>query len=406
MIRTTRLSFLSATGDRLAARYDQPIGPIRATAIFAHCFTCSKDLAAPSRISRALAEQGFGVLRFDFTGLGHSEGEFENTDFSSNIEDLAAAADHLRATEGAPALLIGHSLGGAAVLAAAERIPEARAVVTLGAPANPRHVQRLLASSLDEIRRDGVGEVEIAGRTFRIRREMIEDLDAHPLAERMASLRKALLVLHAPRDEIVGIENASEIFLAARHPKSFVSLDDADHLLSNRADGEYAARVIAAWASRYLPADSAEQRASEPGGVHVEETGYGLFATDVSVGAHLLRADEPRAVGGDDTGPTPYGLLAAALGACTTMTMRMYANRKQWPLEKVSVSVAHEKIHAKDCEACETQTGRVDRFDRRLRIEGPELTAEQRARLIEIADRCPVHRTLHSEVDVRTLIDE
>jgi len=405
MIRTTRLTFPGSRGAELAARYDHPIGPVRATALFAHCFTCSKDIAAASRVSRALAQRGFGVLRFDFTGLGHSQGEFENTDFSSNVDDLVAAADHLRASEGAPTLLIGHSLGGAAVLAGAERVPEATAVVTIGAPASPAHVKRLLTGAGEALERDGVGEVEIAGRRFRIRRELLDDLDAHPLAERIATLKKALLVLHAPFDEIVGIDDASEIFLAAKHPKSFVSLDRADHLLTRRADAEYAADVIAGWATRYLPPEPQARRV-EPGEVLVEESGHGLYATDIVAGPHVLRADEPPTVGGDDTGPTPYGLLSAALGACTTMTLRMYANRKQWPLDEVSVTIAHQKIHAKDCEACETETGKVDRFDRTLRIEGPSLSDEQRQRLVEIADRCPVHRTLHSEVEVRTRLED
>lgn len=405
MIRTERLSFSGADGSRLAARFDRPIGPLRATALFAHCFTCSKDLAAASRISRSLARRGVAVLRFDFTGLGHSEGEFENTGFSSNVGDLVAAADHLRKSDRAPSLLIGHSLGGAAVLAAAERIPEATAVATIAAPADPSHVRHLLTGALEQIERDGVGEVEIAGRRFRVRKEMIDDLAAHPLGERIASLRKALLVLHSPFDDVVGIDNASEIFLGAKHPKSFVSLDRADHLLTRRADAEYAAEVIAAWASRYLPEAAEEDRpAVEAGEVYVGETGEGRYANDIVAGRHTLRADEPASVGGDDSGPTPYGLLSAALGACTTMTVRMYAERKGWPLEKVSATVAHEKIHATDCAHCESATGKIDRFDRVLRIEGSDLTDDQRRRLVEIADRCPVHRTLHSEVEIRTRV--
>jgi putative redox protein len=405
MIRTTRLTFDGAQGKPLDARFDHPVGPLRATALFAHCFTCGKDLAAASRICRALAHRGIGVLRFDFTGLGHSEGEFENTDFSSNIEDLARAADHLRATAGAPALLVGHSLGGTAVLAAAERIPEATAVVTIAAPSGPEHLKRLLAPALGAIGETGVSEVVLAGRRFRIRQEMIADLEAHPLRERIAALRRALLILHAPLDDTVGIDNASEIFLAARHPKSFVSLDGADHLLSRRADAEYAAEVIAAWAERYLPPPPDDARRSEPGEVRVEETREGRFTNEVVIGSHRLRADEPTDAGGDDTGPSPYGYLAAALGACTSMTLRMYADRKQWPLEQVSVTVAHEKIHAADCEECETKTGRIDRFDRTLSLAGP-LDPEQRARLLAMADRCPVHQTLSGEVQVRTrLVD-
>jgi len=405
MIRSTRLQFLGSQGTELSARYDQPVGPIRATALFAHCFTCSKDLAAASRISRALAARGFGVLRFDFTGLGHSEGDFENTNFSSNVEDLVAAANFMRLDLGAPGLLVGHSLGGAAVLAAADRVPEAAAVVTIGAPSSPEHVTRLFKSSLEEIERQGSAEVELAGRRFRIHQQLIHDLAENRLLERVGSLRKALLVLHAPFDAIVGIDNASEIFLAAKHPKSFVSLDDADHLLGRREDSEYAAEVIASWATRYLPPEADSESKSEPGEIWVEETRYGRFATDIIAGPHRLRADEPQTVGGDDSGPTPYGLLAAALGACTTMTLRMFADRKQWPLERVSVRIAHEKVHAADCEECETSTGKVDRFDRTLRIEGEALSAEQRQRLLEIADRCPVHRTLHSEVEVRTRLE-
>ena len=401
MIQSSRLTFPGSFGTPLDARYDHPVGPIRATALFAHCFTCSKDLAAASRISRALAHRGLGVLRFDFTGLGHSDGEFENTSFSSNLEDLVRAADHLRATLRAPSLLIGHSLGGTAMLAAAERIPEATGVVTIGAPSSPVHIRRLFTGAIDAIRRDGVAEVELAGRRFQIRREMVEDLETHPLAQRIATLRKALLVMHAPFDTTVGIENASEIFLAAKHPKSFVSLDGADHLLTHRADAEYAAEVIAGWAGRYLPPVPEDDRRTEPGEVLVEETGYGRFANDVVIGSHRLHADEPRGAGGGDTGPSPYGYLAAALGACTSMTLRVYADRKQWPLERVSVTVAHDRIHAADCEECETKTGRIDRFDRTLRLSGP-LSVEQRQRLIEIADRCPVHQTLHGPVQVRT----
>jgi putative redox protein len=405
MIRSTRLSFPGSTGAALDARYDHPVGRPRATALFAHCFTCSKDLAAVSRVSRALASRGIGVLRFDFTGLGHSEGEFANTSFSSNIEDLVRAADHLRSTGQAPSLLIGHSLGGTAVLAAADRVPEASAVVTIAAPSSPAHLARLFTGAQDEIERTGEAEVEIAGRRFTVSRQMLDDLEGHPLGDRIGRLRKALLVMHAPLDQVVGIDDASEIFVAARHPKSFVSLDEADHLLTSRRDAEYAAEVIVAWAGRYLPSVPEEERETEPGTVLVEETGYGRYANDVVVGPHVLRADEPRGVGGDDTGPSPYGYLAAALGACTSMTLRMYAERKEWPLEKVSVAIRHEKIHAEDCEACETETGKIDRFDRTLRIEGP-LDAEQRQRLAEIADRCPVHRTLHSEVEVRTFVEE
>jgi putative redox protein len=400
MSRTERLELTGHSGATLAARLDRPIGRARATALFAHCFTCSKDLAAVSRIGRALAARGIALLRFDFTGLGHSEGEFASTNFSSNVEDLVRVAHALR-ERGTPAdLLIGHSLGGAAVLAAAARIEEARAIVTLGAPADPAHVKKLLASAEATIHAEGYAVVDLAGRKFTIRRQLLEDLEGQRLEQAVATLRRPLLVMHAPTDTTVGIENASRIFLAARHPKSFVSLDTADHLLTRREDATYAAEVIAAWASRFLPAEEETlEAAAEEAVVRMAEPGR--LAQDVAVGRHRLRADEPRNLGGDDTGPTPYGLLLSALGACTTMTLQLYAKRKQWPLEGVEVRLHHEKVHARDCEDCETRVGKIDRIDRELVIQGP-LDDAQRTRLLEMADRCPVHRTLHAEVKVRT----
>ena len=399
MVRSEKLVFEGGQG-ALAARFDRPPGPVRATALFAHCFTCSKDLAAVSRIARALAERGIAVLRFDFTGLGHSEGEFANTDFSSNVEDLVRAADHLREQGQPPQLLIGHSLGGAAVLAAAARIPESLAVATIGAPADPEHVTKLFAGARAEIERAGEAEVELAGRRFRIRRELLDDLAEQRLEPAIAGLRRALLVLHAPFDQTVGIDNASRIFAAAKHPKSFVSLDGADHLLTRREDAAYVAEVVAAWAGRFLP-EPPPALSAEPDEVVVQETREGRFTTAIAAGPHALRADEPAAVGGDDTGPTPYGLLLASLGACTSMTMRMYADRKKWPLERVTVRLRHDKVHARDCEECETRDGKIDRIEREIAIEG-DLDVEQRERLLAIADRCPVHRTLHSEVQVTT----
>jgi putative redox protein len=400
MSRTERLELTGHSGATLAARLDRPIGRARATALFAHCFTCSKDLAAVSRIGRALAARGIALLRFDFTGLGHSEGEFASTNFSSNVEDLVRVAHALR-ERGTPAdLLIGHSLGGAAVLAAAARIEEARAIVTLGAPADPAHVKKLLASAEATIHTEGEAVVDLAGRKFTIRRQLLEDLEGQRLEQAVATLRRPLLVMHAPTDTTVGIENASRIFLAARHPKSFVSLDTADHLLTRREDATYAADVMAAWASRFLPAEEETlEAAAEEAVVRMAEPGR--LAQDVAVGRHRLRADEPRNLGGDDTGPTPYGLLLSALGACTTMTLQLYAKRKQWPLEGVEVRLHHEKVHARDCEDCETRVGKIDRIDRELVIQGP-LDDAQRTRLLEMADRCPVHRTLHAEVKVRT----
>ncbi len=401
-VKTEKLTFTGAGGEALAARLDLPAGAPAAYALFAHCFTCSKDIFAAQRIAAGLAERDIAVLRFDFTGLGHSEGEFANTNFSSNVADLVKAADHLRATRAAPKLLVGHSLGGAAMLAAAARVPEAVAVATIGAPADPGHVAHLFRDAAPEIEAKGEAVVELAGRSFRIKKQFLDDISGHNLDAAIGGLGKALLVFHAPRDATVGIENAGHIFGAAKHPKSFVSLDGADHLLSRKADAVYVARVLAAWAGRYLGVEDARPAlAAAPGAVVVRETGAGRFAQEIAAGPHALRADEPVEYGGDDSGPGPYDLLLAALGACTSMTVRMYAERKGWPLERVSVTLSHDKIHAEDCAECETREGRVDRIVRRLALAG-DLDGAQRARLFEIADKCPVHRTLASEVSIVT----
>ncbi|HYZ31109.1 MAG TPA: bifunctional alpha/beta hydrolase/OsmC family protein [Crenalkalicoccus sp.] len=402
-MRTERFDFPGGGGERLAARLDLPDGTPRAYALFAHCFTCGKDVNAAARLSAALAAEGIATLRFDFTGLGGSEGEFANTGFASNLADLLAAAAHLRGTGRAPALLIGHSLGGAAVLAVAAEIPEARAVATIGAPFEVAHVLRHFAARVPEVEAQGEAVVDLAGRPFRIRRSFVEEARAADLAPRIAALSRALLVMHAPQDSVVGIENARAIFEAARHPKSFVALDGADHLLSRPADAAYAARVLAAWASRYLPAPAADAPSPLPeeGLVTVEETGAGRFQQAVTIGPHHSLADEPAAVGGLGTGPAPYDLLLASLGACTAMTLRLYAAQKGLPLEHVRVALRHGKIHAADCADCETQEGKVDEISREITLEG-ELTEAERARLMEMADRCPVHRTLHGEIKIRT----
>jgi len=395
-----RLEFENGRGQTLAAAVDRPRGTPRAWAIFAHCFTCSKDLAAAGRIGRALATAGIGVLRFDFTGLGASEGDLADETFSSNVDDLLAAADHLRGEGHGPSVLVGHSLGGAAVLVAAPRIPEVKAVVTVGAPGDPAHVTELLRDSLGLIEREGVAEVSIAGRSFPISQSFVDDLRGQSIAEALEAYEGALLVCHAPRDEVVGVDHAAAIFKAARHPKSFVSLDDADHLLTRREDAVYLARVLDAWVSRFLPDGTAEPPGEEEGRVHVTELGP-PYAQSVTAGGHVLVADEPAKVGGGDRGPAPYDLLLAALGACTAMTLRMYANRKEWPLDGVSVSLTHERIHASDCASCETSEGRVDRLTREITLRGP-LDDAQRDRLVEIADRCPVHRTLEREKEIVT----
>jgi uncharacterized OsmC-like protein/alpha/beta superfamily hydrolase len=396
-----KVTFPGSAGVALAARLDTPDTAARAFALFAHCFTCSKDSKAPTHIARALVEQGIALLRFDFTGLGGSEGEFENTDFSSNVADLHAAADWLRTQYRAPTILIGHSLGGAAVLAAAGDIAEVRAVVTLNAPFAPDHVTHQFADRIGLIEREGVAEVNLAGRPFKLRREFLADLAGQQQAGRIAALRRALLVMHAPGDAVVSIDNAQAIYSAARHPKSFICLDSADHLLTRADDARYAARVLAAWVSRYLPAPPAAS--VPPGTVRVSERRLGRFTTQISTAGHTIYADEPASLGGDDTGLSPYELLQAALGACTVMTLRLYAERRRLPLVRASVDIAHDKIHAADCADCETRDGKVDRIYRRLMLEG-DLDAEQRAKLLEIADKCPVHRTLHGEVQVETVL--
>jgi uncharacterized OsmC-like protein/alpha/beta superfamily hydrolase len=402
-MRAERFDFPNADGHTLAALLHRLEGEPAAFALFAHCFTCGKDNLAAKRIAETLAERGIAVLRFDFTGIGASEGEFANTDFSSNVADLVAAADHLRRTVRAPALLIGHSLGGAAVLAAAHRIPEARAVATIAAPSDPGQVTGLFKDDVEHIRAEGEREVLLAGRAFRIRREFLDDVAEHKLLERVADLRKALLVLHSPADDVVGIDNASRIFLAAKHPKSFVSLADADHLLTRRSDALYGAHVIAAWAERYVAPAPAAAAGEDARSVVVTETGEGKFQQVVEIGPHRFLADEPIAAGGLDTGPSPYELLIAGLGACTAMTLRLYAEQKGLPLEGVSVTLTHAKIHASDCATCETKEGKLDRIERTVALDGP-LDEAQRARLLAIADKCPVHRTLTSEVEIRTAL--
>ncbi len=399
--QTQSVGFPGASGATLAARLEVPAERPRAYALFAHCFTCSKDTKAATYISAALAERGIAVLRFDFTGLGGSEGDFANTNFSSNIGDLVAAANFLRKTYRAPAVLIGHSLGGTAMLAAAQKIPETLAVATIGSPYDPDHVLRLLKDSLGAIQAEGEALVDIAGREFRIKKQFLDDIQGRKLGDTVARLGRALMVMHSPRDTIVDIDNAAKIFMAAKHPKSFVSLDPADHLLSRREDALYAGQLLAAWAERYLDVKPGEIPAPPPGKVLVRETREGKFTNQVVVGRHVIRADEPVAAGGLDTGLSPYDLLCAALGACTAITLRLYADLKGIPLERVSVELRHEKIHAVDCADCETKEGKIDRIERLIGLEGT-LDSAQRQKLLEIANKCPVHRTLHSEVVIPT----
>ena len=400
-----RVTFTGSLGTALAGRLDLPAGPPRAYALFAHCFTCSKDIFAAGRIASELNAHGIGVLRFDFTGLGASDGDFANTDFSSNLDDLRLAAAWLRDNLSAPQLLIGHSLGGAAVLAVAADLPEVNAVVTIGAPADVGHITRLFGPQLPVIEQQGRAIVEIAGRSFTIRRELLDDLSAHSIEERVSGLHAALLVVHSPIDNTVGIDNAARIYAAARHPKSFLSIPGADHLLTRASDAVYAARVVGSWADRFLVDEHQSAPAPAPTApVVVAETGQGTFLNHVVVGQHRFLADEPVDVGGFDAGPSPYDLLAAALGACTSMTLRLYADRKGLDVSRIAVEITHAKTHAEDCAACVGGTAPlVDHFERRITIDG-DLDSDQRAALLRIADRCPVHRTLEGQVHISTVL--
>ncbi|MCT8331144.1 bifunctional alpha/beta hydrolase/OsmC family protein [Albidovulum sediminis] len=404
-MKTERISFPGATGAILAARLDRPEGPVRAAAVLAHCFTCSKDIAAARRISGRLAALGIAVLRFDFTGLGHSGGEFANTNFSSNVGDLLAATRWMAGQGLAPQLLIGHSLGGAAVLKAAPQVPGLRAVVSIGAPSDPAHVAHNFGGKLDEIRAKGEAVVTLAGRDLTIRRQFLDDISAASLTDALPRLGAALLVLHAPRDSVVGIENAQAIFVAAKHPKSFVSLDDADHLLTREADAEYVADLISSWSSRYLDLAPEHMRPEAPEGVvRVAEAEASGFRQDITVNnRHQLVADEPVEMGGTDLGPSPYQLLSAALGACTAMTIRLYARRKGIPLAHVACDVTHDRCHTEDCEECDKAQSKVDVFNRTIHLRG-DLSEDQRAALLAIADKCPVHKTLHGQAIIRSAL--
>jgi putative redox protein len=384
----------------LAARLERPGGELRGYALFAHCFTCSKDLRAAREVSRALADRGFAVLRFDFTGLGESEGDFAGTDFSSNVSDLVAAADFLRAEYEAPSLLAGHSLGGAAAIVAAGRISEVRAVATIGAPSEAAHLRETLLRASPELDGTVEAEVELAGRRFRIRRELLDDLERQNVDAAVSALGRPLLLLHSPADEIVGIEHAERLFAAARHPKSLVALEGADHLLTGENSARWTGEILAVWAGRHAAGTGEPLPGADLARGEVEVTGGAVgYAVEARSPGHRWRADEPLEQGGTDTGPAPYELLLSALGACKAITLRMYADRKEWPLRGTRIRLRHSRIHAEDCANCETEEGMLDRIETELELVGP-LADGQRERLLEIAGRCPVHRALESEIDL------
>jgi len=400
-MKLQKVIFQNKEGHNLVGRLEFPVNQHPHNyVIFAHCFTCNKNLSAVKNIAKALTSKGFGVLRFDFTGLGESEGEFEDTNFSGNVDDLIAAASYLKENYKAPTLLVGHSLGGAAVIFAATGIESVKAVATIGAPSNPNHVQHLFKSGIEDIEASGQATINLSGRDFTIKKQFLDDLETKSLPETARNLRKALLVMHSPQDMTVGIANAEEIYVAARHPKSFVSLDGADHLLMRKEDSIYTGNVIANWAKRYIQIPETEKLNTQlqvVASLNADDN----FSTPMKVGNHFMMADEPKSFGGNDFGPSPYELVSAGLSACTAMTIQMYVKRKGWDLQNVKVHTSYSKTHAKDCEDCENSSTKIDTFNREIILTG-NLDNAQKTRILQIADKCPVHKTLHNDTQVIT----
>ncbi|WP_452227093.1 bifunctional alpha/beta hydrolase/OsmC family protein [Lacinutrix cladophorae] len=396
-----KVNFTNAEGQKLIGRLELPVNQHPHNfAIFAHCFTCNKNLSAVKNITRELTANGFGVLRFDFTGLGESEGDFENTNFSGNVEDLINASNYLKENHTAPTLLIGHSLGGAAVIFAASKIESVKAVATIGAPSNPKHVQHLIQNSVEEIKTTGKAHVNIGGRAFTIKKQFLDDIETKSLPDVAQNLRKALLVMHSPQDATVGIANAEEIYVAARHPKSFVTLDGADHLLMKKEDSIYVGSVIATWAKRYISLPKKETLSTSHQAVASLDADEG-FTTQMTVENHTMLADEPTSYGGNDFGPSPYEFVSAGLSACTAMTVQMYTKRKGWDLQNIKVHTSHTKATKQIVENGENKEIKVDTFNREIKLEG-NLDEKQIQRMLQIADKCPVHKTLHSDIEVVT----
>jgi len=397
-------TFQNATGTTLSGKLDVPFDQApSAYAIFAHCFTCNKNFNAVRSISKALTQRGFGVLRFDFTGLGESQGEFSDTNFSSNVKDLLAAAKAMDAANMTPQLLVGHSLGGAATLFAANALPSIKAVATIGAPSTPAHVAHLFENQLEEIKTNQQADVNIGGKSITIKKHFLEDLAEKDLAAFLPTLDKALLIMHSPQDKVVGVDNATQLYKLARHPKSFVSLDGADHLLRKQHDSRYVGDLIASWAARYVSKPSKTLLRTEQ--QVVAQIGATGFTTEVKAGNHSFRADEPLSVGGDDYGPSPYDFLLTALGTCTAMTLRMYADRKKWAIENISVHLNHKKTHQQDCENCQDTHAKMDVIERSITITGT-IDEAQKTKLLAIADKCPVHKTLHSTIQINTILQQ
>jgi len=404
-MKSQKVAFPNQKGQILAGRLDFPADRFPHNyAIFAHCFTCGKDFSAARNISRSLASEGFGVLRFDFTGLSKSEGDFSNTNFTTNVEDIIAAAHFLKENYKSPSLLAGHSLGGAAVLFAGSQIDSVKAVTTIGAPSNPSHVLKQLGSSLDVINRDGEAKVTLASRPFTFKKQFIDDLESMSCVNAAQKLRgKALLIFHSPQDATVNIKNAEEIYLSAHHPKSFVTLDGSDHLLIDKKNAAYVGQVIAGWAARYIPVSLPEEIKTKHQ-VVASLDDEDVYSTEMKLGKHYLKADEPESIGGHDFGPTPFELVSAGLSACTAITIQMYARRKGWKIDNVEVHINYGKEYIKDCDTGEASTNKIDVFNRSIKIEASNLTKEQINKIMQIADNCPVHKTLTTDTRVITRV--
>lgn len=399
-MESIKVSFKNSESIELKGILELPTGRNPHTyVLFAHCFTCNKNFHAPTNISRSLSRQGYAVLRFDFTGLGESEGDFPDTNFSGNVEDLIAASEFLSKEYEAPKILIGHSLGGAASLFAAKSIPSIKCIATINAPSSLEHVQKHFSGSLKEISEKGSADVKIGGRSFKIKEQFIKDLKKNSDQTALDEITTALLILHSPQDDIVPISHAEKLYRAAKHPKSFISLDGADHMLSNKKDSQYAGKMIAAWAEKYLDLNEEEEVVTD----HqvIAELGKEGFTTTISVGKHHFIADEPKSLGGMELGPNPYEFVSSGLAACTSMTIQMYARRKKWEIEKVETHVSYNKKYASDCENCEDKSAKIDTFQREIIIKS-ELDEKQLNRLLEIADKCPVHKTLTSVAEIIT----
>jgi uncharacterized OsmC-like protein/alpha/beta superfamily hydrolase len=394
-----KVSFKNRYGETLEGVMDLPFTEsIYAYAVFAHCFTCGKNLFAASQISRSLALKGIAVLRFDFTGVGESEGAFEDTNFTTNVTDIEDAAKYLEENYEAPSLAIGHSLGGAAVLFSAQKIPSIEAIVTIAAPSSPDHIVHLFRNSKEEINKEGQATMMIGGREVTIKKQFIEDVKSLSMQDLLRDLHKPILIMHSPSDSVVAINNAAEIYTSANHPKSFVSIDGADHLVKKQKDAEYVSSIIASWATRYLePKATAQSESQVDAWLNNDK-----FTTEVVARNHSLIVDEPLGAGGNDLGPTPYELLSAALATCTAMTLKMYAERKKWELGGLKVMVAHGRNHAEDCKQCEDDSKLLENFKRTI-VFDDAVDAEQQKRLLQIADRCPVHKTLSSKSKIDTI---